>query len=311
MHYTSVAQMTDTLETFRQTVLRTASPFGRFLLGVLVFFASDYIVEGFAPGSPNSLHYDIVTRPLLMLLLLAGFSVLLVTVDKVHGNPLVFLGLAVGGRWLRDIGWGLLLGTGMVSTAVLANVLDGTIKVKTLLSWHNAEAAAGVLFILASGAMAEELLFRGYPFQRLVEGFGPVAAVVILSALFGMAHLSNPSVNVWGVINTILVGVLLAIAYLRTRALWMPWGIHFAWNAVLGLGFGLPVSGLTKFSVLIRSRAQGPVWLTGGNYGIEASATGASVILVGIALLLAFVRQRDPIPPAKEESVILGLGDRN
>lgn len=303
--------MTDTPETFRQTVLRTASPFGRFLLGVLVFYVSGSIAEGFAPGTPAYLRFDMVARPLTMVLLLAGFSVLLVTVDRVHGSPLAHMGLAVGGRWLRDIAWGLLLGTGMVSTAVLANIADGRIIVKTLLSWHNAEAAVGVLFILAAGAMVEELAFRGYPFQRLVEAFGPVAAIVILSVLFGLAHFGNPNVTAWAVINTVLVGILLAIAYLRTRSLWMPWGIHFAWNAVLGVGFGLPVSGLTKFSVLIRSRAQGPTWLTGGSYGIEASATGAFVIVTGIVLLLVFVRQRDPIQPAEERPVMLGLGAGN
>lgn len=308
MHYTSVAQMTDTPETFRETVLRTASPFGRFLLGGLVFFASEFVAEGFAPGTPAYLRFDMVVRPLMLVLLLAGFSILLVTVDRVQGRPLAHMGLAVGGRWLRDIAWGLLLGTGMVSAAVLANLVDGRLTVKTHLSWHNAEAALGVLFILATGAMVEELGFRGYPFQRLVEAFGPVAAIAILSVLFGMAHFGNPNVTAWAVINTVLVGVLFSVAYLRTRSLWMPWGIHFSWNAVLGLGFGLPVSGLSKFSVLVHSRTQGPAWMTGGSYGIEASAPGALVILTGIVLLLVFVRQRAPIQPAEEQPVTLGLG---
>jgi hypothetical protein len=81
-------------------------------------------------------------------------------------------------------------------------------------------------------------------------------------------------------VSTVLVGVLLALAYLRTRALWLPWGIHWGWNATLGLVFGLPVSGL-DFSVLVDATVQGPEWLTGGAYGLEASALGTAVILLG------------------------------
>jgi hypothetical protein len=164
---------------------------------------------------------------------------------------------------------------------------------------------AGVVFVLACGALAEELMFRGYPFQRLTEAIGPVAAVIVLSSLFGAVHLMNPHASRWGVINTALVGVLLSVTYLRTGALWMPWGLHFAWNATLGLVFGLPVSGLTEFSVLVRAQAEGPAWLTGGSYGIEASATGAVVILLGIGFLVIATRRSSrpsaaqPLPQAE------------
>ena len=86
-----------------------------------------------------------------------------------------------------------------------------------------------------------------------------------------------------------VAGVLLAAAYLRSRALWLPWGIHLAWNAVLGVGFGLPVSGLTQFAVVVQGTAQGPEWLTGGGYGLEASVVGlgATKLLLATAVLVA------------------------
>ena len=106
------------------------------------------------------------------------------------------------------------------------------------------------MLLLLSGALLEEAMFRGYPFQRLVEAVGPVWAVVALSALFGAAHLGNPNASgvlSWAFLNTIAIGVLLALAYLRTRTLWLPFGIHFGWNFALGFVFGLPVSGMNTF----------------------------------------------------------------
>jgi hypothetical protein len=77
----------------------------------------------------------------------------------------------------------------------------------------------------------------------------------------------------------------LAVAYLRTRTLWFPFGIHFGWNFALGFVFGLPVSGMSDFSVLVHGSIRGPQWLTGGAYGLENS--GAAAFLLGLSLLVA------------------------
>jgi hypothetical protein len=117
-------------------------------------------------------------------------------------------------------------------------------------------------------------------------------AIVVLSVLFGAGHLGNPHASFFGVLNTVLVGVLLSIAYLRTKALWLPYGIHLGWNVALGMIFGLPVSGMTAFSVLVKGTASGPKWLTGGEYGLEASLTGTAVILLGILIMARWVLSR-------------------
>jgi hypothetical protein len=151
------------------------------------------------------------------------------------------------------------------------------------------------LWALVAAAMVEEVTFRGYPLHRLMEAVGAPAAVVATSCLFGLAHLRNPHASVLGAVNTAEIGVLLALAYVRTRSLWVSWGIHFGWNLTLGMGYGLVVSGLSDFSTVIVGSLQGPPWLTGGEYGIEASATTTVVILVAIVLLLVLVRPR-PAP---------------
>jgi hypothetical protein len=129
------------------------------------------------------------------------------------------------------------------------------------------------------------MMFRGYPVQRLEEAIGPVGAIAVFSLLFALVHLSNPGASPLGLANTVLIGIVLAIAYLRTRALWLPWGIHFGWNLSLGLLFGLPVSGLRLFNVLIHTSVKGPRWLTGGSYGLEASAPGVFAVVVGLLVI--------------------------
>jgi hypothetical protein len=127
--------------------------------------------------------------------------------------------------------------------------------------------------------------------ETIVESAAVLAAALCFSVLFGAAHLWNPHSSPWAFVNTVAVGILLSFAYIRTRRLWLPWGIHFAWNAALGLGFGLPVSGLTEFSVVVHGRAQGPQWLTGGAYGIEAIAVGTAVIVLGFVPLFLCTRR--------------------
>ena len=89
---------------------------------------------------------------------------------------------------------------------------------------------------------------------------------------------------------TVLSGVLMATAYLQTRALWLPWGFHFGWNAAMAVLFGLPVSGL-DFSAVVSSNSVGPTWLTGGGYGPEGSLTAVVVLVVSLVVLVKMTRE--------------------
>src|SRR5439155_10443486 len=140
------------------------------------------------------------------------------------------------------------------------------------LSKHTVVLGIMILSMLAAAAMLEEVIFRGYPFQRLADGLSIVdrsirmpfgsSAIVVLSILFGAVHLKNPHATPLGAANTVLIGILFSIAYLRTQALWMSFGAHFGWNMTLGMLYGLPVSGITSFSVVVQGAARGPYLLT-------------------------------------------------
>ena len=148
-------------------------------------------------------------------------------------------------------------------------------------------SAARLVFFLCTilfGVAGEEILFRGYAFQFLIQKIGPYATVLPLGALFGLAHAANPNATLLSIFNTALWGMLLGIAYLRSHDLWLPIGIHFGWNAVLPL-FGTNLSGLTiDVTGYVYRWDLSPIW-SGGAYGPEGGLlTTIFVILVGVVL---------------------------
>jgi membrane protease YdiL (CAAX protease family) len=105
---------------------------------------------------------------------------------------------------------------------------------------------------------------------------------------FAAAHLRNPNVVAgFTFINTALAGAWLAVAYLRTRSLWLPFGLHWSWNWAQASLLGLPVSGIQRFASapLLKGVNLGPDWLTGGAYGIEGGAACTLALLVSIIVI--------------------------
>lgn len=145
-------------------------------------------------------------------------------------------------------------------------------------------ASAG---IFASVALAEELLFRGFVFQRLVDGLGRWPAQLLVAGFFLLTHLDNPGMaggaRLLAGVNIALASVLFGLAFIRTGGLAMPLGLHFGanWMQVGVLGFG--VSGESQRGLLEPVLEVGPEWLTGGSFGLEANVPG----LVLVALVLA------------------------
>jgi membrane protease YdiL (CAAX protease family) len=253
------------------------------VLSVLAFLVAGYTAGAIA--GDRVLLFEVIFRPLLALLLIGLFLWMLAAADHVEENRATALGLPRNQGSLTQFALGCLLGFALTSLAIVPVAIWGHPSIRFRLTLHLLPRIGAVVLVLLLGALAEELMFRGYPFQHLEQGIGAIGAIAIFSVMFGAVHLTNPGASLWGLINTILIGVLLSISYLRTRALWLPWGIHFGWNLSLGFLFGLPVSGLRLFNVVVRTTASGPNWATGSGYGLEGSATAVVVILIGIAIV--------------------------
>jgi membrane protease YdiL (CAAX protease family) len=237
---------------------------------------------------PDSLLYFFLNDSILLILLIAIYKLTCAALDD---KPLAFVGIGLRGRWGVELGAGLVAGTVMI-LAVAA--LEGILGVSSF-SWTLADGATSqhvltwgiYIFVLFSIAgAAEELAFRGYPFQRLCDSLGAAGGIAVFSVVFGLAHLWNNAHTWLSTLNTMLVGVTLGVAYLRTRALWLPIGIHISWNFVEGFVLGYPVSGILVPAALVRPEVHGSAWLTGAFYGPEGSVLASVVILLGTLYLL-------------------------
>ncbi len=193
-------------------------------------------------------------------------------------------------RW-GGLGWGLLLGTGLCTAVILVLFVAGAYRVVGVNAGYHVLPALISTGLVA--AVAEEIAFRGVLFRLSEDLFGTWAAVGISALVFGLAHLTNPGATLWGAVAIALeAGVLFAAVYVVTRSLWWCMGLHFAWNMVQGPVYGSVVSGSGSAAGWLRAQFDGPAWLTGGQFGIEASVVSV-VLLTSISVWLLLVVRRE------------------
>ena len=200
-----------------------------------------------------------------------------------EGLPWRSLGLTFHEGWLRDLLIGCLIGFVALAVAVGIATAAGGLRFSlggSALGMIRSLGGSAVLLFVA--ALAEEAIFRGYPLQTLTRARFAVLALLLTSVPFGMVHLSNPNAIPYATFaNTALAGIWLGVAYLRTRSLWFPLGVHWAWNWALGGFFGLPISGKSLIShPLLIGTDIGPAWLTGGAYGIEGGVACTFALVI-------------------------------
>lgn len=216
----------------------------------------------------------------------------LLTMRIFDRRPLMDIGLRLGAISGTNFLFGVLFGGGAAALMLLAPLLAGTghlvAKQNSAFSWPSLVFYLAILWMAAAG---EEMIFRGYAFQLLIEKIGPFATILPTAVVFGFAHASNPAASMLGIVNTILWGILLGYAFLRSHDLWLPIGLHYGWNAVLPL-FGVNLSGLTIDVTRYNYRWDLlPIW-SGGAYGPEGGLL-ATVFIVG----LFFALRKAPIKP--------------
>jgi uncharacterized protein len=195
-----------------------------------------------------------------------------------------------------ELAKGLVFGTLLFSAMTGVVALLGGFEV---LGLRGAGQIWTMLAIAIVSGTIEETLFRGILLRHLEKLIGTSGALAITSALFGLGHITNPDATWFSSIAIGLeAGILLGAAYLYTRRLWLAVGIHAAWNFTQGWVFSIPVSGGEAPLGLLITRRVGPDWLTGGDFGLEASAIALVVATaVGIVLLVLAHRRGHFIAP--------------
>ncbi len=192
-------------------------------------------------------------------------------------NRMGWLGLRPG---LRSFGIGLCLGLGMAAAALVLEIILGRGRLTLTAEPLGVYATFGVelLAALAVAALAEELLFRGFPLERLADVMGPVGASLLLASGFAALHAFNPGVTALGLVNIAVASLTLSAVYFRLGGLPAAWGAHLGWNAGLGLGADAPVSGIAFHVPSIEYSTNGPSWLTGGSFGPEGGLIATAVM---------------------------------
>lgn len=191
-------------------------------------------------------------------------------------------------RWFKELGVGVLIGSMLMLIPALILGVFGWVR------WHwNPEGASVLipsLLLFAGVAIAEELLFRGFVFQRLISGLGRWQAQLITAVFFLLTHLNNPGmtggIKVMASVNIFLASVLFGLAFIRTRRLAMPLGLHWMANWMQGSVLGFGVSGTQQMGLLKPVFGEAPTWLTGGPFGLEASLPGLICVVVTLLLLI-------------------------
>ncbi|HYG01880.1 MAG TPA: CPBP family intramembrane glutamic endopeptidase [Chryseosolibacter sp.] len=185
-------------------------------------------------------------------------------------------------KWLAQLSAGMVIGALLMIFPALLLLAVGAVRWE-LTNLSFAAAASGIL-VIASAVLAEELLFRGFIFQRLIHAFGTWPAQLIIGFMFVLTHLNNPGMagttKMLSSVNIFIASVLFGVSYIATKRLAMPIGIHLMANFVQGTVLGFGVSGNEESGFLKPVFVHEAEWFTGGDFGLEASAPGLFFVVV-------------------------------
>ncbi|GAA0473804.1 CAAX amino protease [Actinoplanes capillaceus] len=167
--------------------------------------------------------------------------------------------------------------------------------------------AVGLIGFMAAAVTIEELIFRGVLFRHLEKLTGTWPALALSALVFGGMHLLNKDATLWGALCiAISGGGMLTSAYVATRSLWLPIGLHFGWNYAQSAIFGSAVSGNGEQQAVLDSESTGDALISGGQFGPEASVfTVVAGVLVTAAFMWLAHRRGNLMPRRRDAEPVL------
>jgi uncharacterized protein len=264
----------------------------QFIAAVCYFFLAQSLARHGAQGLAGPNWAPLVEQAMLVFLLVLGYAAMGAWMDRQSG-PVGAQGLDTRAGWLGEAGLGLSVGWSIAVICVVPLVVVGGIAIVLALQpsawgWLLADTAFFALL-----ALVEEIAFRGYGFQRFVYAVGPIGAAIGFAAFYAIIQALVPGASRASVAVSVVFSLLLSMAYLRTRALWVSWGINFGWKASRALVFGLAVSGVNSHSPVVQGDPMGPFWLTGGGFGLDGTWIPFFVFLAALPVVYRLTRELD------------------
>ncbi|MCF8262561.1 MAG: CPBP family intramembrane metalloprotease [Melioribacteraceae bacterium] len=195
-------------------------------------------------------------------------------------------------NFIDEIAIGFTLAFLMISSIVFVLWAVGSYKIVQI---NTVENFIFTLFDQLKTGFLEELIFRVVIFKITEEWFGSKIAIIIQGLLFGLAHSGNSGASLFVIAGLVLFySLFFASAFMVTRRIWFVMSIHWSWNLFQAGFWGINNSGNPKPS-LFTAEMSGPDWLTGGEWGAEASVLAMLLMMVFGILLWTKVKQMNEV----------------
>jgi membrane protease YdiL (CAAX protease family) len=212
---------------------------------------------------------------------------------RIEGRTIADYGLP----WRRMFGvqlWqGVLLGFASITGLLVAMRVAGAFYFGSI-ALHGADIwkwaiVYALVFILV--ALREEFRARGYGLFTLSAGIGFWPAAILSAAYFGYSHHGNSGEDWVGLFNVGAFGLLASFLLRRTGNLWMPIGLHMAFDWGETYFYGVANSGQTAPGHLLNASSSGPAWLSGGTVGPEGSLLCTLMIAIVWMICAVWLRE--------------------
>ncbi len=237
---------------------------------------------------------ELMLEPVSFMLLLLVTWICL----KLRRESLSDVGMGLNLRWCKQIFLGTFGGIAMIFATVGLIWLFGGVTFE-LNEHRSIQLLSYGFYLFLFGALVEEILHRGFIFQRLIDGIGFWGAQILIASLFAAGHWGNPGMEgttqIISTADLFLGSIVFGLAYIKTRSLALPVGLHLGWNWAQGNILGFGVSGYDKegwFKPVFHDMTQ---WMTGGDFGPEASVCSLVVSVITLIILILWKGNTEPL----------------
>ncbi len=223
---------------------------------------------------------------------------LLFCLISVKSRPILkVLGKGLKGNTLKMFGLGLLIGGGMNLLCAAAAMLNGDIHI----SFDSISVLPlfGLFLAVMVQSGAEEMICRGFLYQKLRRGYVLPAVAILGNALYFTAlHMSNTGITVLALVTILMSGIKYSLMVYYFDSMWVVIGAHAAWNYMQNIILGLPNSGLvSEYSIFKLEAASARSSLVYNvDFGIE-STLFACLLQIAVAAAVFYWGRKNKRKP--------------